>query len=47
MIRQKLQKMGNRTFPGHPGDLQNVDAKLGHRHHRRADILDKIQDVVL
>jgi len=39
----KIAKNGNQI----PTSLQNVDAKVGHRHHERTGTLDKIQDMVL
>jgi len=33
---QKSHKIGNQIFPGDLDSLQNVDAKVGHQHHKRA-----------
>jgi len=42
----KIARNGNQTSLGDLDGLQNVGAKVGHRHHRRTGTLDKIQNMV-
>jgi len=38
----KMAKNGRSNSPGHPDGLQNISAKVGHRHRRKTGIKNRI-----
>jgi len=44
MNGNQLAENGNQTSPDLLNGLQNIDARVEHRHHRRTDILNGVQD---